>query len=185
MSLVENIKCVVVGDGMVGKTCLVSCFASNTFPQDHIPTVFDHVEVFLCVDNRPIKLNVQDTAGQEDYDRLRALQYPECELVFICFSLTARDSYANVRDRWYPEVRHHLPSVPVVLVGTKLDLRSKSPDPVTHKEGEKMARAINAAEYIECSAKTLRNVRLVFDKGVRSVISPKKKNSKKPSCVAL
>ena len=84
---------------------------------------FDNYTANVFVDGRPISLGLWDTAGQDDYDRLRPLSYPDTDLFLICFSIVNPNSYHNVFDKWAPEINHHCPSVPKILVGTKLDLR--------------------------------------------------------------
>eukprot|EP00494_Astrolonche_serrata_P004168 UN04180 len=75
------------------------------------------------VDGKPINLGLWDTAGQEDYDRLRPLSYPQTDVFLVCFSVISEPSFANVKQKWIPEITHHAPSVPIILVGTKSDLR--------------------------------------------------------------
>ena len=154
----QSIKCVVVGDGAVGKTCLYIAYTTNSFPTEYIPTIFDTYSAYVMVDGKPVNLGLWDTAGQEDYDRLRPLSYPETDVFLVCFSIASPVSFENVRTKWHPEVNHHCPTTPIILVGTKIDLRNdretldklreKRLSPITYAQGMAMMKEINAIKYL-------------------------------------
>ena len=73
---------------------------------------------FLSFSNK-VELALWDTAGQEDYDRLRPLSYPDTDVILMCFSIDSPDSLDNIPEKWTPEVRHFCPNVPIILVGNK------------------------------------------------------------------
>jgi len=191
-----NIKLVVVGDGGVGKTCLLIAYTSNTFPKEYVPTVFDNYSAHVMVDGRKVTLGLWDTAGQEDYDRLRPLSYPQTDIFLICFNVVGPTSYHNVKNKWFPEVSHHSPESKIMVVGTKIDLRDdkeaiarlKERDlaPLSHAQGEQMAKDIKAIRYMECSALTQKNLKTVFDEAIQIVLFKEKhKPVKKSKCTLL
>ncbi|KAL7038724.1 hypothetical protein ACKWTF_009672 [Chironomus riparius] len=111
------LKITTVGDGAVGKTCLLISYTQNEFPEEYVPTVFDNHACNIVVDNKEYSLTLWDTAGQEDYERLRPLSYPNTECFLLCYSIDSKTSYENVASKWSPEIRHFSPHVPIVLVG--------------------------------------------------------------------
>jgi len=181
-------KLVVVGDGACGKTCLLIVFSKDEFPEVYVPTVFENYVADIEIDGKQIELALWDTAGQEDYDRLRPLSYPDTNVLLICFSIDSPDSLENVPEKWVPEVRHFCPNVPFVLVGCKMDLRNDpvtvadlkkmKQKPVPYEEGLETSRRINAYYYIECSAKTKENVREVFETATRAGLTVRTKRGK-------
>ncbi|NXG90622.1 RHOD protein, partial [Stercorarius parasiticus] len=133
--------------------------------QVYVPTVFEKYTASLQVGGKPVKIHLWDTAGQEDYDRLRPLSYSDAKVVLICFDVTSPNSYDNVLTKWYPEVNHFCRGVPVLLVGCKTDLRKLQeghPEPISHQKAKAMARQVHAVSYLECSARYLENVRDIF-----------------------
>ncbi len=195
----QAIKLVVVGDGAVGKTSLLISYTTNSFPEEYVPSVFDNYSATMTVDNRTINLGLWDTRSYEDYNRLRPLTYPQTDVFLLCFSVVSPTSLQNVRTKWWPEVHHHCPGVPMLLVATKLDLRDDTDtltrlaaehlQPVTSEEGLAVAKEIGAARYMECSGRTRNGVPEVFDEAVRVVLTPPankkakgKRNSKCTIC---
>eukprot|EP01084_Bolivina_argentea_P192400 330304_1 len=105
-----SIKIVVVGDGAIGKTCLLIGYTKDEFPTDYIPTVFENVtlekEMVINDDKCSLSLDLWDTAGQEEFDRLRHLAYRDTDVFLLCFSVVEEASFQNLQSRWLPEIRH-------------------------------------------------------------------------------
>jgi len=190
-------KLVIVGDGACGKTCLLIVFSKGTFPEVYVPTVFENYVADVEVDGKHVELALWDTAGQEDYDRLRPLSYPDSHVILICFAVDSPDSLENVQEKWISEVLHFCHGLPIILVGCKKDLRNDqktiqelaktSQKPVTEAEGDAVKKVIRAERYLECSAKTNEGVREVFEHATRCALLQKKtgKGTKKPKCTIL
>lgn len=182
-----KLKLVIIGDGMIGKTCLLMVFRNDEFPPDYVATVFENYVKELTVDDQDIELELYDTAGQEDYDRLRPLSYPGSDVILVCFSVDVPTSYSNVKERWVPEVEQFCPRVPVVLVGLKKDLRDdantikdleeEGEAPITFEQGQKLASETGAAAYVECSALKRDGVQEVFEAAVRAAVAKRKRKT--------
>ncbi|KAJ3120813.1 GTP-binding protein Rho1 [Physocladia obscura] len=182
-------KLVVVGDGACGKTCLLVCTtccaqsrkSRANHQQYSVPTVFANYVADLTVDGQPVQLSLWDTAGQEDYDRLRPLSYPETNVLLVCFAVDNPDSLENVKEKWISEVLHYCPGIPIILVACKADLRD-NPEaiqelakigkrPLTAQQGIAVANAIGAKKYLECSARTGQGLRQVFEEAARVALA--------------
>ena len=199
-------KILLIGDSGVGKSCLLVRFVEDKFNPSFITTIgIDFKIKTVDINGKKVKLQLWDTAGQEDYDRLRPLSYPDSNVVLICFSIDLPDSLENVQEKWIAEVLHFCQGVPIILVGCKVDLRNdpqtieqlrqEGQQPVTSQEGQSVADQIGATGYYECSAKTGYGVREVFEAATRASLMGKsktngkaKKNTtekKKKKCVLL
>ena len=183
----QAIKCVIVGDGAVGKTCAVITYATNVFPDSYVPTVFDNYSANIMVDGRPINLGLVDTAGQSDYDILRPISYPQTDVFIVAYSIESQSSFESVTEKWIPEIRHHCPNVPFILVGMKEDLRNdaatieklkqSNKTMISYAMGIRLAKTLGAVKFCECSA-LMREVKTVFDEVIRAAIQPHAPRSK-------
>ncbi|KAJ7695805.1 small GTPase-binding protein [Mycena rosella] len=188
-------KLVIVGDGACGKTCLLIVFSKGTFPEVYVPTVFENYVADIAVDGKRVELALWDTAGQEDYDRLRPLSYPDSHVILVCFAIDSPDSLDNVQEKWVSEVRHFCWGLPIILVGCKKDLRrdprvieelrKTSQGPVTPEEGAAVAQKIGAHRYLECSARSGEGVQEVFQHATRAALLAKRTRPPRPRCIIL
>jgi len=175
-------KCIVVGDDGVGKTTLLISYTTNTIPSRFLPTVFDNCTVTVMIGDDPHTLSLFDTCGKEEYDRLRPLSYPRTDVFLVCFSVVLPASLENVKEKWFPEVHHHCPEVPCLIVGTQVDLRDdpqvmerlqrQKQRPAAPEQGERLAHELGAVKYVECSAYTQRGLRNVFLEAFAAVLGP-------------
>ncbi|KAF0379025.1 Cell division control protein 42 [Gigaspora margarita] len=156
-------KCVIIGDFCAGKTELLVSFKRCGIPF-HSPTVFENYVMTFNIGDESYDLALWDTSGQEEYDRIRPLSYPDADVVLICFSVTSPASFENVKETWVPEVRHYCPGIPYLIVGTQIELRDdplvveklsqQRMSPITLKQGDNLAQKLGAIKYVECSALT-------------------------------
>jgi len=173
--------------GACGKTSLLCSFALGEFPKEYQPTIFENYVAEIRLDGKAVQLALWDTAGQEEYERLRPLSYSKSHVILIAFAIDTMDSFENVSNKWIHEVRDICGStIPVVLVGCKADLRppetsddsaaDPSADPsaastttafVSRVQAERLAAAIGARTYKECSALRAEGVDDVFEAATR------------------
>ncbi|KAH0542681.1 Rho GTPase [Glutinoglossum americanum] len=145
-----------------------------------IPTVFENYVTDCRVDGRSVQLALWDTAGQEDYERLRPLAYAKAHVILIGFSVDSPDSLENVKIKWIEEANDRCPNVPIILVGLKKDLREdpvaieemrrKSQRFISTKDGMDTAHEIGARRYLECSSLTGEGVDDVFEAATRAAL---------------
>lgn len=172
----QTCKLLAVGDGAVGKTSVLLSFTSNTHYNEYTPTVFDTYNAVTMFQDKPVSLAIFDSAGQEDYANLRPLSYPGTDCFLLCFSLVSQTSLSNVKSVWVPELKKHCPDTPIILVGTKSDLRTdqqylaemskRGLETVSTQQGQMLCNEIGAAAYVECSAMTQENLKAVFDQAL-------------------
>lgn len=176
----------------MGKTSLVVSYTTNGYPTEYIPTAFDNFSAMVSVDGQPVILQLCDTAGQDEFDKLRPLCYTTADVFLLCFSVVSPASFQNVPEKWVPEIRTFAPHAPLVLVGTQCDLREDvkvliglakyRERPVDQAEAKDCVREIGAVTYIECSSLTQKNLKEVFDTAILATLqgySPHKSLSRK------
>jgi len=148
----------------------------------------------IYVDGVHIELSLWDTAGQEEFDRLRSLSYDDTHAIMLCFSVDSKDSLENVESKWVGEIADNCQGVKLVLVALKCDLREQDneeptadgqpkekKDLITYNQGLEVARRINALRYLECSAMKNRGVNEAFTEAARVALSVKPAGGKDES----
>jgi Rho family protein len=149
----------------------------------------------IFVDGVSIELSLWDTAGQEEFDRLRSLSYDDTHAIMLCFSIDSKDSLENVESKWVGEIAENCQNVKLVLVALKCDLREldaenevdtdgqhrEKKELITYNQGLEVARRIKALRYLECSAMRNRGVNEAFTEAARVALSVKPNGGKDDS----
>lgn len=167
-----RVKLVCVGDGGSGKTSLLLRYMKGDFPEIYVPTVFENYVKHVKRNDKVVELALWDTAGQEEYDRLRALSYPETDVLLVCYSVDVPISLENAFDKWVPEIQHYCPGIPFILVGLKSDSRASAEHPISYDAGLEIGLQYGASAFIECSAKLGQNIDEVFQTAIRAALKP-------------
>jgi small GTP-binding protein len=152
-------KLLIVGESGVGKTCILLRFADNSFEETFLSTIgVDFKVKEILVENKKVKLQIWDSAGQERFRNITMSYYRNCSGIIVVYDVTSHDTFEKVPE-WISEVRRYVPTVPLVVVGNKCDLVDKRK--VTYEEGQELAKSLGLI-LLETSAKTNQNIEDAF-----------------------
>ena len=153
-------KCdiVIVGDGSVGKSALISKYAVNDFQAKYIVTVgIDYYQKEEEINNEKIKVKIWDTAGQERYQGLAKSFYKYGNGIILTYDVTNRESFNNLK-KWIDSIMNFKKeNATIIIVGNKIDLSRQ----VSKEDAVELARR-NRYKYFETSAKTGKGVNECF-----------------------
>ena len=156
MSFSENpvlIKAVTVGYGAVGKTSMILTITNDEFPGEYVPHAADISIVTREIMSRTCNISFWDTAGHEGYERLRPVCYPGSDVFLLLFDVADHPHrFEGIQNYWLPELNHHCPNVPIILIASKIDLRANRETNNSPAEGQLMAEKIGAVKYKEISS---------------------------------
>ena len=172
-----GVRTIWIGDPESGKTSLLTSYTKNVFPQQYVPSLNENYTVqvnnFLYGGKeRNINLNISTVTV--DSTAMNGEEYePQSDVVVIVCAIDSPESFKTAEKDLIPKAKTQLPGKPVIIVGTKTDLRkdegsiqrlaAKNEHPVTLKEGMKLAKRAGIQNYVECSAKELGSVKAVFE----------------------
>lgn len=190
----RSIKCLILGDAEIGKTVTARRYITGKFYPYWDSVLFYNESKNLIIDGEKLVLTIWKTVGDEDYDRLRPLSYPETDVILIAFSLPYDDkceknssylshdekcdkntSFENVFEKWIPHVQHYLPKVPIIIVGLRSDLDH---DKDKYMQKIYSVNNVHTYPYLTCSAKTGEGITELFEEAARVAVKHQKLHTK-------
>ncbi|KAK1932018.1 Ras-related protein RABB1c [Phytophthora citrophthora] len=169
MSYAYLFKYIIIGDTGVGKSCLLLQFTDKRFQPVHDLTIgVEFGARMINIENKQIKLQIWDTAGQESFRSITRSYYRGAAGALLVYDITRRETF-NHLTRWLEEARQNSNSnMAIMLIGNKSDLEHRRA--VSFKEGEQFAKE-NGLIFLETSAKTAANVEDAFVKTASKIYS--------------
>jgi len=139
-----SIKVTLIGESSVGKTCIINKFCKGRFDSDVDSTLgANYSQKKIERNNKKIRLDLWDTAGQEKYRSIGRHFYKESFIVCLVYDITCKESFENLKTIWYPELVEYGEELKIIgLIGNKLDKYLE--EEVNEEEGKKFAQEINA-----------------------------------------
>jgi Ras-related protein Rab-8A len=187
-------KILVIGDGAVGKSCIIRRYVDNEFENAHLQTVgldFKLKNIQLD-DGNSLKAQIWDTAGQERFHSITRNYFKNAHGIILIYDVTLIESFHNVKN-WIKQIKKEASDkVSIILVGNKIDMENERV--VSNEEGEKIADEYGL-KFFECSAKTGVNIEQIFKEVAKKILEnfsnveekdttklKNKKNQKKGCC---
>jgi len=191
-----TLKIIILGSSEVGKTCILNRYFNNEFKENSLSTIgIDFQTKFFKFEDKKIKVNYTDTAGQEKFRAISVNYIKGTNGVILVFDITKRESF-DLLETWMKELKqYNKVDISKVLIGNKSDLQEKRE--VTKEEAEDFAQSIKC-QYFESSAKTGENINEALDEIARltyfyvkdneeevsrdSIVLEREKNEQKKKC---
>ena len=166
-------KLILLGDSCVGKTSLINQYVEKKFEEDYKPTIgVSIVKTSLILEqiNSKISLILWDIAGQEKYQKYRKFYFEGCVGALFIYDITRPTTFNNIKSRWYEDFKNYmgLKNSVYLLIGNKNDLVDERH--VDKEDGKNLANEIDAADFIETSAKNGENVEKAFLRLIQKVL---------------
>ena len=185
------VKCVVVGDDWIGKTCMVFA-CSKMFSLEPATRGYDSYANVVIVDNTPVTLGLWDPCGISDYDRLIPLSFPQTDVFLLCYSMMNPFSLKQLADKWYPTISHHCPGTPFFIVRVQDELLlenlierdqanqgNRGVRWIPPAEAQLVAVGLGAQKHLTYSVSNQEGLKRMFDEVIRTVLSPQTKPKRK------
>ena len=162
------IKIIVVGEAGIGKTTLSNYYVNKEIKKKNEPTIgIEYYTKEIELENKIIKLNIWDTAGQEEYGKITKLYYRGANVVLLCYSVKKRKTYERLK-RHEKEIEEICPKkIKKILVGTCIDGGEEERE-VTREEAEEYSKEIKY-EYEEVSTYDEKNIKEMFEKIIKEM----------------
>ena len=177
----QMFKLIIIGDTGVGKSCLMKRVMDDEFKTEHQVTIgVEFGSYGLRLEDKIVKMQIWDTAGQESYKSVTRIFYRGAHCVFLTYDVTRRETFDSLEE-WHREVRQHAADdVLVYLVGNKAEMEDAREVPFD--AAKELAKTLSVSKCFETSAKTGQAVEDVFSCAGKDIFS-KVKNNEGPAAL--